>query len=613
MLEPFRARARRLATLAALAFVLVPATGCTGSLGDPGEEDGSASTASEGAGGQDTGGGPPSSTPTSFACDETLPTPALPLRRLSKTQRENTLRDLVRFAVPEDADAVIADIEPLFTQIPDDERIGADKHYARLSRLDQTVQQEHADAAYAVGRALGVALTTGDRMGAAIGSCATNDDPDDDDACLDDFIRRFGERALRRAVTDDDVAFYREVAGAAPFDQADWIDVAALLVNAPHALYFVETGEGEPGPSGSVALTSWELASRLSYHFWQTMPDDELFEVAASGALSDDAVYQAQVERIFADPRTRSALEGFFGEWLENTTLQELDSREGDPVFDALRGDFDPSPDLREGMLREVVDAAVYYAYDTPGTFDDFLLSKLSFARSDELASIYGVPAWSGEGTPPEMTDPARVGLITRAAYLATGSATTRPIMKGVFLRKALLCDPIGAPPAEAAANPPELSDSASTRQVVENLTSVSPCNGCHEYLINPLGFATEGFDSLGRTRTEQTLFDPVTGERVGVAPVDTSSIPRVDEGAEEPSNGAADLTAMLVASEKPHACFARQYFRFTFGREENLELDGCALKPIDEALDQKRPLVEVLRAVALSSAFRTRSLGGAQ
>jgi len=206
------------------------------------------------------------------------------------------------------------------------------------------------------------------------------------------------------------------------------------------------------------------------------------------------------------------------------------------------------------------------------------------------------------------MTDPARVGLITRAAYLATGSAGTRPIMKGVFLRTALLCEPIGAPPAEAAANPPELSDSATTRQVVENLTHVAPCNGCHVYLINPLGFATENFDSLGRTRTEQAFYDEATGEQLGTAPVDTTTVPMVDGVDETESQGAADLTDLLVASDKPHACFARLYFRFTFGREENLETDGCALKPIDDALDAKQPLVEVLRTVALSPAFRTRS-----
>jgi hypothetical protein len=611
--DPKRERWRRLGAgvaLPILALSIATAAACDGSLGDPGDDD-AASTASEGVGGGGgVGGGPPSSTPTNFECDPSLVAPQLPLRRLSKTQRENTIRDLARWIVPAEADGVIGEVEATFSQIPDDERVGEDKHYARLTRLDQAVQQEHADAAYAVGRALGVALTTEGRIDAAIGACATNDDAGDDDACLDDFIRRFGERALRRAVTDEDVGFYRAVAGSAPFDRADWIDVVGLMVNAPQALYFVELGDGD---GDSVPLTSFELASRLSYHFWQTMPDDELFEVARSGALADDATYQAQVDRIFRDPRTRASLGDFFGEWLENSTLQELDSREGNAVFDAFRGDFDPSPDLREAMLQEVVDAAVWYAYDTEGTWADFLVSKRSFARSDELASIYGVAPWNGEGEPPEVTDPARVGLITRAAYLATGSASTRPIMKGVFLRKALLCDPIGAPPAEVGANPPELSESATTRQVVENLTSVAPCNGCHEYVINPLGFATENFDSLGRVRATQPFFDEETGESLGSAAIDTSGIPRVDDLDDTEITGAADLTGLLVASEKPHACFARQYFRFTFGREEDLATDGCALRPIDQALDEGRPLVEVLRAVALAPAFKNRSFVEAQ
>src|SRR5690606_9357832 len=182
-------------------------------------------------------------------------------------------------------------------------------------------------------------------------------------------------------------------------------------------------------------------------------------------------------------------LSSFFGEWLENTTLDELDSRLGTPVFDAFRGDFVPGPDLREDMLREVTDAAVHAALDDGGTWEDLLLDRRSFARTGELAAIYGVPRWSPGEDPPAIDDPARVGLITRAAFVATGSASTRPIMKGVFLRKALLCDPIDPPPAEAAANPPELSEDLTTRQVVEELTGTGSCSGCHTVMINPLGF----------------------------------------------------------------------------------------------------------------------------
>jgi hypothetical protein len=568
------------------------AAACTGIIGD----------------GSDTGapGEKPPSTPTNFVCDEELVQDALPLRRLSFVQYRNTITDIVRFALPDEADAVMAAVETSFDRLPDDLRIGPDKHYAGFTHLDQAVQQDHIDGAYIIAENIGAELTaTESRLAAVVGACATDADDGNDDACLDDFIRSFGERALRRAVAEEDVTFYREPAGTAPFDAADYGDVIALLLNAPHMLYFVEHGQEADGRK--VDLDAYELASRISYHFWQTLPDEELFEAARSGVLLTEEGYAAQIDRVFNHPRTRAALASFFSQWLENTTLEELDSRVGTPVFDAFAGALTPGPELRERMLAEVVDAATYYAFSGEHTFTDFVTSNKSFARTDDLAAIYGVAPWSGEGEPPDM-GPERAGLITRAAYLATGSANTRPVMKGVFLRKAFLCDEIPPPPPNAAANPPQLSDSLSTREVVEELTGDGVCAGCHTTVINPLGFATENFDALGRVRTEQTLFDEDTGEAVGTAEIDTTSVPAVDDGDDAESTGAHDLLDLIVESEKPSACFARQYFRFTFGRIEDLDKDACVLAGVKEALDEGEPLAEVLRRVALSSAFRQRT-----
>jgi uncharacterized protein DUF1592/uncharacterized protein DUF1588 len=575
-------------------WLLVPAVvgaaACTGLIGDG--DDGSESE--------------PTSTATSFVCHPDAVPESLPLRRLSRVQFENTVGDLVRFALPGEADAVIGAIDPLFERMPEDLRIGPDKHYAGYTRLDQAVQQDHVDGAYGVAAAVGEALTSNDtRLGEVVGPCAVDADAGNDDACLDDFIQSFGERALRRAVGADDVAFYRQPAGQAPFEPADYADVIALLLNAPHLLYIVE--HGAEGSDAIAPLDGYELASRLSFHFWQTMPDETLFAAARSGDLATEAGWQAQVERVLADPRTDAAIASFFGEWLENTTLEELDSRVGTPVFDAFAGDYMPGADLREHMLAEVVDAALYYTRDAKGSYEDFFASQKSFAKTDDLAAIYGLAPWTG-GEPPDFGDPTRAGLLTRAAYLATGSANTRPIMKGVFIRKAILCDEIPPPPPNAAANPPMLSDAMSTRQVVEELTKTGVCASCHPSFINPLGFASENFDALGRKRSEQTLYDADTGAVVGTAPIDTTGIPHVDEGDETAIGGAADLVELVLASEKPRACFARQYFRFTFGRIEDLDKDGCALADVKSALDDGLPLAEVLRAVAMSKNFRERS-----
>ncbi|HSN99318.1 MAG TPA: DUF1592 domain-containing protein [Candidatus Nanopelagicales bacterium] len=531
---------------------------------------------------------------------------ALPLRRLSHLQYRNTVSDLVRFAAPSSAGEVLGLVAPSFDQLPDDRRIGTDKHYAGFTRLDQALQQQHVDGAYLVAAEVGEALTaTPARLEELAGACAADADAVNDDACLDGLIRRFGERALRRPITDDDVAFYRGPAGTAPFDAADYADVVALLLNAPHLLYFVE--HGQDGGDDTAPLDAYELASRLSYHFWQTLPDEALFEAARSGALLTDTGYEAEVERVFADPRTREAMGELFGQWLDNTTLEELDGRSGTPVFDAFAADYTPGPDLREHMLAEVTDAALYYTFEEPGTLRDLITSSRSFARTDDLASIYGVPVWSG-GEPPTFSEPERVGLVSRAAFLATGSANTRPIMKGVFIRNALLCDEIPPPPPNAAANPPMLSESASTREVVDELTGQGNCAGCHTLLINPLGFATENFDALGRLRAEQTLFDPETGQVVGSAPVDTETVPYIESGNDTVVTGAADLVALIAESPKPYACFARQYFRFTFGRQEDLDRDGCALSDVKRAIDEGKPMADVLATIARSPAFRRRS-----
>jgi hypothetical protein len=336
------------------------------------------------------------------------------------------------------------------------------------------------------------------------------------------------------------------------------------------------------------------------------MPDEELLAAARSGDLLSDAGYQAQVERIFNDPRTTSALSSFFGEWLQNNTLEPLDSRVGVPVFDAMRGDFTPTATLQEEMWQEVVDSAVYYT-ENGGTFEEFFTSDRSFAKSPELASIYGVEPWTS-GEPPAMDDPARAGLITRAAYLATGSANTRPVMKGVFLRRAVLCDPIPPPPPEAENVEIELPEGASTREYVDALTGGGSCGSCHTPLINPLGFVTENFDPLGRTRDVQVLIDPATGDVTGEAQIDTEVVPLVETDDQRPVANAVELADRMLESPKPYACFTRQYFRFTFGRLEDLDKDACVLADVKQSLDEGRPLNEVLRTVALSSNFKSRA-----
>jgi hypothetical protein len=258
-------------------------------------------------------------------------------------------------------------------------------------------------------------------------------------------------------------------------------------------------------------------------------------------------------------------------------------------------------------MMDEVLDLMDHLSWEEGGGIDEFLTTQLIFPRTDDLAQIYGVQSVA---SPVMAPNDERPGLLTRAAFLSTGSANTRPIKKGVFIRENVLCDHIPPPPAGAADNLPDLADTLTTREVVEALTETegSSCAGCHAALINPLGYATENFDALGRYRTEERLFD-AEGNELGEAPIDTSSVPRVSVGDETESAGAAELMGLIADSSKAEACLVRHYFRYSFGRWEDVVTDGCALEQMRTALANTGSIAQLLEEVALAPSFRARNI----
>jgi hypothetical protein len=566
--------------------------GCVGSIGgdSPGEQVASETSA--------------------FSCHpEALP-PELPLRRLSQSQYRNAVRDLVAVLAPNDGAAVLAEIEPRLDEMPPDVRSGPEPIYGGMRRVDQALYADSVNASYFVAVAVGTAISSSStRLEAAAGSCASDGDPSNDDACVDAFIQSFGERVLRRALSDEDVAFYRAVVGAPPTEPEDYMDIVTMLMTSPWFLYFVEQG-GDGASPGTVRLSAYERAARLSFHFWQTIPDEQLLAKARDGSLLDDAVYAAEVQRLYDDPRTQSALDEFFVDWLDPDHLGNLDANVGTPDFDAFRGEFTPTAELRDHMMQELARMGRYYALDAPDSFQAFFRSNRSFAETEDVAALYGVAPWTG-GQPPVFPEAARQGLLTRAALTATGTARTRPIMKGVFARKAILCDELPPPPADAMQVAMELEEDALTsRERAQAISELrSDCAGCHKLLINPLGFVTESFDSLGRYRTVETVHDRETGEVVAEVPVDTAGIPRVTSNDERSATSAIELDQYMLESEKPEACFTRRYFRFTFGRQEDDERDGCALVSLHAALLRGDSLRDVLKGVALSPGFLNKTI----
>ena len=406
-------------------------------------------------------------------------------------------------------------------------------------------------------------------------------------------------------------AFYESVYGAdkAP-NPAAFADVLGVLLNAPQMLYFVEHGASEVAGKPCVfELSSFELASRLSYQLWQTAPDAELLAHAANGSLLDATSYRAEVGALARPTRARTRLWTNFS--LISAKVEELpalDAKNDDVVFKAFAGSQLPSAKLRQDMIDDVLGLLGYYTWQKPSGLASLFQSELSFAKSPELSRLYGVPAWDGSAEPPAFPAGQRPGLLTRALFLSTGSPNTRPIMKGVFIRKNILCDAIPPPPPGANAKPPELQPGMTTRETVEELTQMpgTVCAGCHLALINSLGFATENFDALGRYRTEQRFFD-AAGNPDGSKPVTTSGVPHVTD-IETAVAGASDLMPQIIASGKVEACLVAQLLPLhvrPLGRPERRRLRAGKHAPFAR---KWRTIVDLVMAATLDGSFRQRA-----
>jgi hypothetical protein len=585
-------------------------SGCAGNDGI----DAVASGGSSAAGGSSSQAGASGSETLAFTCDEAARPPAAALRRLTMSQYRNTVADFVAFATGNagEAAAVLSELDAQLGRLPTDRREPSSEDlHGSYRRLDQSLQQLHVDAYYDVGVATAAALTTPARLASVVGACATDTDAGNDAACLSELIARLGERALRRPLDADELAFYESVYGAdKTANPAAYADVIAVLLNSPQLVYFIEHGGSElTGKPGVFELSGYELASRLSYQLWQTAPDAELLARAKDGSLLEANQYRAQVERLLGDARARSALDEFFADWAKVEELPALDAKNADPVFQAFAGSSLPSPALRQDMIDDVLGLLGYYTWQKPSSIATLFQTESSFARAPELAVLYGSPTWDGQGEPPLLPAGQRPGLLTRALFLSTGSPNTRPIMKGLFIRKYILCDSIPPPPPGANAKPPELEPGMTTRETVEALTEMrgTVCTGCHATLLNPLGFATEGFDALGRYRTEQRFFD-AAGNAAGSKPVDTNSVPHVLGASESRAAGPADLMQQIISSGKVEACLSRNFFRYTFARWENAASDGCALESMRQALAQGGSVVDLVMAATLDGSFRQRA-----
>jgi hypothetical protein len=352
----------------------------------------------------------------------------------------------------------------------------------------------------------------------------------DEKPCATDIVTNVGERAFRRQVTDEDLstlmAFYEAGYAEGGFEQGVRDALGAILAS-PHFLYRAESADG----AGRFTLDDLELASRLSFFLWSSLPDAELLDLAGDSRLSDPDVLAAQVRRMLADDRAISLVDDFAFQWLHLGKLDEITPDRGQ--FPQASGLLDPRAMLKE-ELRLFIDSVLR----SDRSVVDLMTADHTFLN-ERLAMHYGIETVKGARfRRVTLDDPQRHGLLGKGAILMLTAYPNRtsPVVRGAWILDRLL----GAPPPQPPPNVESLPENGrgqparTLRERIEQHRASPTCFSCHG-VMDPLGFALENFNAVGQFRTH----DPDT-----LTPIDTAGL--LPDGT--PIGGPEDLRQALVA-----------------------------------------------------------------
>lgn len=514
------------------------------------------------------------------ACNGTISPGRSPLRRLNAREYDNTVRDLV------------ATTKSYSATFPADNRGVGFSNNADSLLTDNLLAEGYQKAAEEMAAAAVM------NLGALAPAC--NATTMGAATCAKSFIQAFGKKAFRRPLTDAEVTRYQTIftTGSTGATYNDGISlVIEAMLQSPMFLYRVEIGTPTAANPAVASLTPFELASRMSYFLWQSKPDDTLIAAAEAGKLatSEDIATQANRMLQMQNDGSRQMVTQFHREWLYLT--------------DVLLGDKPVSlfPDWTDALRTDLfteADTFVNQVFWNDGKLGTLLTAPYSYMNS-RVAKFYGLPAPAGTAFVQVNLDTTqRTGLLTSAAFLAANANPDQssPIRRGRFVREQIMCETIQPPPNDLMIVVPPVTDGTTTRERFSAHHAQVLCASCHQ-MMDPVGFAFESFDAIGKWRTMD-----------GGKTVDTSGEIKLanDPKLNGPINGAIDLVTKLGASPEVAGCVATQWFRWGTGRMEGPE-DACSLETVGKEFTKASYDMRALPlAVMKTDAFRYRQVGGA-
>ncbi len=451
--------------------------------------------------------------------------------------------------------------------------------------------------------------------------------------CARTSIDRFAARGWRRPLDAGEreriAAFWRANVAAGPLEEAVALTVAGIL-QAPAFHFRVERGD-----AGGDDPTSWELATRLSYFLWDSMPDEALFAAAAAGELDTRRQVERQAQRMLEDPRARPAIVHFHNQWLgTDDVLRIAPARRAfgprfgiEPELETARDDDVQWPTIlgpvRHSLKLETELFVEQTVFDGDGTFTALLTDHRGYL-SDATAPIYGAGVTRLDERPevtrqiefvavsigrkePLTLYPAefprnqRAGVLTHPSVLAVGAYAVQPgpILRGVHVLERIACMELGTPiqGAETALPPDSLAVESTNRERTAAATAPRTCAGCHRR-INPPGFAFEHYDALGAWRA-----------RDNGQPVDASGSLSLPGGETLTFTDGIDFVHQLAASDRVRDCYALHWTRYALG--DRIDDDAPELRSIQRGFREDDSIRELLVSIAGSDLFRAGRAAG--
>jgi len=509
------------------------------------------------------------------SCEADAMSARSPIRRLTRFEYNNTVRDL------------FGDTTQPANLLPPEELGNGFGNDATSISVSSLLAEQYASVAE---RIAARATATPEAL-AKLAPCASTVAAASEAACARTIIDSVAPRAFRRplAQAESDELFSLEESLRATANSTFATAIAGVIqamLQAPDFLYRVEFGVPDAVRPSVLQPSGEEMATRLSYLFWGTQPDDLLSEAARSGELLEADGIRAQAARMLADPRSHAVVRFFFDSLLPISGLSDI---ERDPT---LFPGF--SSELGAAMREETQRFLEYEIFEGGGSWPSVLTAPYTFVNGP-LANFYGLSGVTGnEFVKVPLDTSQRLGLLTQAGVM-TGTVPTNksnPVLRGSFILNKLLCRKISLPtdPAILAmVQVPADTTGATARERFSKHSSQPVCHSCHQFL-DPIGFALENFDPVGRYRTEE---NGVTIDASGQIP-----------GADDAIVGGVELARWLAETSDAQSCFASHWLEFAYGRTLG-QGDECTRATVNTAFeDASYNIQEMLLALTQTDAF---------